>query len=64
VYEVTLNEKGNFPKKSILLKSVSSYFKSSVFYKTNNFDDTDITKYVLESQDLDLAPCKKSKSYL
>ena len=41
-----------------------SYSKSSVFYKTDNFDNTDTTKYVLESQVIDLVPCKKSKRYL
>jgi len=39
------------------------YFKSYVFYKTDNFGNTDTTKYVLESQVLDVIPCQKSKRY-
>ena len=56
VFWVTLTEKGNFPKSQFCRNLYKSYFKSSVFYKTDNFDDTEITKYVLESQDIELVP--------
>ena len=65
--------KNDFSKKLLRIKTKWGLFgpplgvagvKSTVFYKTGKFDDTDITKYVLESQDLDLVPCQKSKSYL
>ena len=40
------------PKSQFCWNLYKSYFKSSVFYKTDNFDATDKTKNVLESQDL------------
>ena len=54
--------------KGPMTKSLSPQTKentfSGVYVSLQASEDTDITEYVLESQDLDLVSCQKSKSYL